>query len=257
MIDLDDAIEEFWQARHGGPYPLEWEAKLTQNDAYRISLALLDRHLAEGRKQAGWKVGLTARVIRDQFGLPEPLFAVLFEDGRWESGVSHPFADLYQAGWENELCLTMGADLSGPDVTEDQARAAIATVAPALEIVEARGPNSMDGLNCMIADNGQQRAFVVGDASPFDAASTDLGAATVEIFLDGESQDKAPGTAVMESSAVTSISWLANKLAEFGRTLEAGQAVMTGSFTRQFFIEKPLKAEARFDPFGSVVATFT
>ena len=257
MADLNQAIEEFWQARQGGPYPLDWEAKLSQEDAYRINLALLNRHLADGRKQAGWKVGLTARAIRDQFGLPEPLFAVLFEDGRWESGVSHPVSDLYKAGWENELCLTMGADLHGPGVTEEQARAAIASVAPAMEIVETRGPNSMDGLNCMIADNGQQRAFVVGDASPFDAASTDLGAATVEIFLDGESQDKAPGTAVMESSAVTSISWLANKLAEFGRTLEAGQAVMTGSFTRQFFIEKPLKAEARFDPFGSVVATFT
>jgi len=84
-----------------------------------------------------------------------------------------------------------------------------------------------------------------------------LGAATVEIFIDGESQDKASGTAVMESSAVASIVWLANKLAEFDRTLEAGQAVMTGSFTRQFLIERPLKAEARFDPFGSAVATFT
>jgi 2-keto-4-pentenoate hydratase len=257
MTDLTQAIEEFWAARHGGPYPLDWEKKITQEDAYRISLALLDRHLAEGRKQAGWKVGLTARAIREQFGLPEPLFAMLFEDGRWESGVSHPLDDLYKPGWENELCLTMGADLAGPGVSEADARAAIASVAPAMEIVETRGPNSMEGLNCMIADNGQQRAFVVGDAHPFDPASTDLGAATVEIFIDGESQDKAPGTAVMESSAVASIAWLANKLAEFGRTLEAGQQVMTGSFTRQFFIDRPMTAEARFDPFGSAVATFT
>ena len=256
MTNLEDAIEEFWQAHHGGPYPLDWEAKLTQDDAYRISLALLDRHLAEGRKQAGWKVGLTARAIRDQFGLPEPLFAVLFEDARWASGTTHPLSDLYKPGWENELCLTMAADLPGPGATDEAARAAIASVAPALEIVETRGPNSMDGLNCMIADNGQQRAFVVGDATPFDVA-TDLGAATVEVFIDGESQDKAPGTAVMESSAVASIVWLANKLAEFGRTLDAGQVVMTGSFTRQFFIEQPLTAEARFDPFGSAVATFT
>lgn len=253
---LEQAIEDFWAARHGGPYPLAWEPKLSQADAYRINLALLDRHVAEGRRQAGWKVGLTARAIRDQFGLPEPLFAVLFEDGRWESPASHPLEKPYEPGWENELCLTMGADLTGPNVTEDQARQAIASVAPAMEIIETRGPNSMEGLNCMIADNGQQYAFVVGEPTAF-APDMDLGASSVEVFIDGDSQDKAPGTAVMEDSPVASIVWLANKLAEFGRTLEAGQAVMTGSFTRQFPIDRPLTAEARFEPFGSAVATFT
>ena len=254
--DFEQAIEDFWAARNGGEFPLFWEPKLTQDSAYRINLALIDRHAEHGEPQAGWKVGLTARAIREQFGLPEPLFAVLFEKGRWASGGSWPRAAMVGPGWENELCLTMGATLNGPGVTESDAKAAIASVAPAMEIIETRGPNSMEGFKCMIADNGQQYAFVVGEETPYDPGAHDLGKATVEIFIDGASQETAPGSAVMESSAVASVVWLANKLAEFDRTLEAGQVVMTGSFTRQYAIDRAMTAEARFDPFGSAVAAF-
>lgn len=257
MLDFDAAVEAFWAARHGAPYPLHLEKDLDQDSAYRINLALIDRHAAEGEPQAGWKVGLTARAIRDQFGLPEPVFAVLYKHGRWDSGIEFPLAELTRPGWENELLLTVGETLRGPDVTEDDVRRAVTAVAPAMEIIEARGPNSLDGLYSMTADNGQQRAFVVGPETAFDPAVHDLGKATVEIFVDGEFQEKAPGSAVMESSPLASIVWLANKLAEFDRAVEAGSVVMTGSFTRQYTIDRPLRAEARFDPFGSAIATFT
>lgn len=256
MQDFEAAVEDFWQARHGGPYPMTWEPKLDQDAAYRINLALIERHAAEGTKQAGWKVGLTAKAIREQFGLPEPIFAVLFEAGRWPSPAEHKLADLKTPGWENELCLTMGKTLQGPGVTEADARGAIESVAPAMEIIETRGPNSLDGLFTMSADNGQQRAFVVGEATPFDPATTDLAAATVEVLIDGVSQETAPGSAVMGSGAVASIVWLANKLAEYDRALEEGAAVMTGSFTRQYAIDRPMTIEARFTPFGSAVARF-
>jgi len=256
MTRLGDALEDFWAARRGGPYPLAWADRLSQEEAYSINLALLDRHAAGGEAQAGWKVGLTARVIREQFGLPEPVFGCLFETGRWESGGSWPLAGLQGPGFENELLLTMGETLRGPGVTEADARRAIATVAPAMEIIEARGPNTLDALNAGIADNGQQRAFVVGAETRYDPEIHDLAAATVEIFIDGARQDAAAGSAVMESGPVASIVWLANKLAEFDRGLEAGQAVMTGSFTRQFAIDRPMTVEARFAPFGSAIATF-
>lgn len=257
MLDFDAAVEAFWSARRGGPYPLHLEKDLDQDSAYRINLALIDRHAAEGETQAGWKVGLTARAIREQFGLPEPVFAVLYEHGRWESGIEVALSGLTRPGWENELCLTLGETLRGPGITEGDVRQAVATVAPAMEIIEARGPNSIDGLYSMTADNGQQRAFVVGAETPFDPAVHDLGKATVEVFVDGDSQETAPGSAVMESSPLASIVWLANKLAEFDRAIEAGSAIMTGSFTRQYAIDRPMRAEARFDPFGSAVATFT
>jgi 2-keto-4-pentenoate hydratase len=156
MTNIDEAIEAFWQARHGGDYPIHWSARLEQTDAYRVNLALIQRHEAEGRRQAGWKVGLTARAIRDQFGLPEPVFAVLFKHGRWPSGTEKRIADFKPLAWENELCLTMSKTLRGPLVTEAAAQAAVATVAPAMEIVETRGPNTPDLFNVMIADNAAE-----------------------------------------------------------------------------------------------------
>lgn len=254
--DLAAATDAFWQAQHGAAYPLHLETALAQSDAYRINLALTDRYAAAGKRQSGWKIGLTAKAIQEQFGLPEPLFACLFADDRWPSGSTHSLSALTQPGWENELCLTLGDTLTGPDVTEEQARRAIASVAPAMEIIEGRTPVSPDGLNCLIADNGQNRAYVVGAGTPFDPGSTDLGAAAVEVFVDGVLVDQAAGTAVMESSAVASVVWLANKLAEFDRILEAGQDVMTGSFTRQHTIDRPMTIAAHFAPFGAVQATF-
>ena len=256
MKDFESALEDFWQARNAGTYPSRWESAMSAEDACRINLALIERHAAQGERQAGWKVGLTSRAVREQFGLPEPIFAVLYEKGRWQSGKEWPRDALTRPGWENELCITMGETLRGPGIGLEAARGAIASVAPAMEIIETRGPVGPESFNTMLADNGQQRAFVVGDAIKFDPARHDLGNTSVEVFIDGEPQDKAFGSAIMESSPITSIQWLANQLAKFDRSLEAGQVVMTGSFTRQFAIDRPLTAEARFDPFGSAIATF-
>ena len=108
----------------------------------------------------------------------------------------------------------------------------------------------------MIADNGQQYSFVTGTEVPFDPATHDLGKTQLDLYIDGVHRERAFGTAVMESSPLASVAWLANKLAEFGRALEPGQAVMTGSFTKQYKLDRPMRVEARYTPFGSAMATF-
>lgn len=255
--NFNQALEHFWAARQpGGRYSAEYETTLTEDDAYRINLALLDRHAARGEKQAGWKVGLTAVAIRKQFGFAEPVFACLFAEGRWQSGGTWPLAAIRTPAFENELCLTLGERLAGPGINEERARRAIKAVAPAMEIVETRGNNTKQGTLPMIADNGQQYAFVTGPDVPFDPARHDLGKTALDLYIDGVHQERAFGNAVMESSPIASIVWLANKLAAFGRALEPGQVVMTGSFTKQYKLDRPMRVEARYVPFGSSIATF-
>lgn len=256
-VDLQQALDHFWAARQpGGRYSAEYETTLSESEAYRINLALLERHAARGEKQAGWKVGLTALAIRSQFGFAEPVFACLFEKGRWRSGGTWPLAGIRAPGFENELCLFLGERLAGPGITPERAARAIRGVAPAMEIIETRGNPTRAGCLPMIADNGQQYAFVTGAEVPFDPARHDLGKTQLDLYIDGVHQERAFGTAVMESSPLASIAWLANKLAEFGRALEPGQAVMTGSFTKQYKLDRPMRVEARYAPFGSVTATF-
>jgi len=50
--------------------------------------------------------------------------------------------------------------------------------------------------------------------------------------------------------------WLANQLANFGRALEAGQRVITGSFTKPLPIKQGEYWETYFSSVGTVSATF-
>ena len=51
--------------------------------------------------------------------------------------------------------------------------------------------------------------------------------------------------------------WLSAKLAEFGRSLKAGEIVMSGSFTRQFPINPGDSIECAFSGVGSVATGMT
>ena len=222
------------------------------DQAYRAQLEMLDRCERAGERQTGWKVGLTARAMQAQQGVYEPVFGFLLASGHRPSGAMFEFASLIRPGFENELCLTLGAPLVGPGVTLERARAAVSHVAPALEIIEKRGEFGAD-LARSLADNAQQKAFVPGAAVPLGAL--DLAEVSLEFALNGVAQERARGAEVM-GTPIASIAWLANKLAGFGRRLEAGTRVMSGSFTRQYDITRGDVVEARFEPIGSVRAEF-
>jgi 2-keto-4-pentenoate hydratase len=238
--------------------PASLSGKLSFDEAYRVQLGLLAHLQARGEKQIGWKVGLTAEAIRKQFSAAEPCFGLLFESGHRKSGHTFQHSDLIEVGFENELCLTVGKALRGPGLTLDDIRQAVTHAAPALEIVENRGPFAQD-IPLALADNAQQKAFVTGSAVALTGAGGPDGLATsnVTVFVNGASQEAAPATAVMGGGPLLSVVWLANKLAAFDRGIEAGQLIMAGSFTKQYRPAKGDTVEARFTPFGSVTAKFS
>jgi 2-keto-4-pentenoate hydratase len=253
-MDLNAVIDLVWDnAQRGIYYPEQLHGKLSLDDAYRVNLAITQRRLAKGEKQAGWKVGVTAKAMQQQMGVHQPVFGVLFESGHRDSGVRLKFADLIEPSVENELCITIGQTLRGPGVTIEQTRSAIASVAPALEIVERRGVFS--DLPLAMADNAQQKCFVTARESAWEPVSMRLSEASVEVYLNGVSQEKASGAEVM-GDPVASVAWLANKLAEFDLALEAGMRVMSGSFTKQYRIKRGDHIESRFTPFGAVSVAF-
>jgi 2-keto-4-pentenoate hydratase len=51
---------------------------------------------------------------------------------------------------------------------------------------------------------------------------------------------------------LNSVAWLAQKLAEFDRSLRGGDLVMTGSFTRQFPLAPGDQVRAEFSGIGAV-----
>jgi 2-keto-4-pentenoate hydratase len=139
-------------------------------------------------------------------------------------------------------------------VTVEAARAAIVAVAPALEVIERRGDFAAD-LGVSLADNCQQKAFVTGAPTAPLPAEVRLADTTVEVAINGRSVERASGVAVMGDPAA-SVAWLANKLADFGRAVEPGMRIMSGSLTRQYAMSRGDRIESRFAPFGPVRAEF-
>jgi 2-keto-4-pentenoate hydratase len=255
MTDFEQTVEAFWQRRQEGVFfPREWEDALTIDDACRIQLALLDRYIAQGARHIGWKVGLTSKAMQDQFRVHEPLFGYLLDSAPNDTGTTFDYASLTKPAFENEICMTLGADLTGPGVDAQQALAAVAGVRPSMELVETRGPFT-EQLALAITDNIQQRGIIVGAETRPVPSGLDLQTISVRVSVNGAHVAEGTGDAVL-GHPVNSLVWLANKLAEYGRGLRAGDVVMSGSLTRQFAISKGDAIVAAFEPLGEVKASF-
>ncbi len=251
----EQIIDSFWRHRQEGVhFPPEWYDALTLDQAYLVQLGVLDRLLAEGAQQAGWKVGLTSQAIRGQFRVQEPVFGYVLGSVVHADGVTLAFDQLTRPAFENEICMTLASGLTGPGVDEAQALAAVASLHPALEIVEHRGPFT-EQLAVALADNVQQKGVVLGPETRPVPPALDLTTIGVEVSINGVRAAEGVSAAVM-GSPICSLVWLADKLAQYGRRLEPGQLIMTGSLTQQFPVSQGDVVSASFTVLGGVTASF-
>jgi len=61
----------------------------------------------------------------------------------------------------------------------------------------------------------------------------------------------------MESNSTTPITWLTGCLPRFRHKIEAGNAIITGSFTQQPQFERRLEVEVHCEPFDTTCTSFT
>jgi 2-keto-4-pentenoate hydratase len=254
-MSIDEAVEILWEsARKGVYYPDALKGQLTLHEAYRVQLGVLARAQAEGEKQAGWKIGLTADAVRGPYGVTEPVFGYLLQSRQFPSGHRFQVADLIKPAIESELCFTLKQGLRGPGVSREQVLAALAAVAPAFEIVDLRGNMAAD-LPLGVADNVSQWAYVTGtEVRPYPQ-DLDLGEVRVEVRRNGETVSQGRGVDLIDNQ-LQSLAWLANTLATYGVALEAGQCVISGSFTKPLTVTRDDSWETRFSSVGTVSAVF-
>jgi 2-keto-4-pentenoate hydratase len=244
---VEDAalIDSFWDARRRGEYfPAAWFDKLTIDQAYRIQLGMVHRRCEAGEQQIGWKVGLTAKAMQEQFGIHEPVFGCVLHCS--DNGRCFAPRDLISPGFENELCMRLGRDLSGV-ITVQEASAAVDVVYPSLEIIETRGPFTAQ-IALALADNAQQKTVVLGAPA---ALPGDLENIEAKVYVNDQLVGSGTGDAVL-GNPLNSIVWLAGKLGQYGRKLAAGEIIMTGSFTRQFPLSPGDRVRTDFSGLGSV-----
>ena len=90
--------------------------------------------------------------------------------------------------------------------------------------------------------------MILGAPAALPANLTDM---TAEVFINDQPVATGKGDAVL-GNPLHSVVWLASKLVAFGRSLKAGELIMTGSFTRQFPITIGDRIETVFSGLGAV-----
>lgn len=221
--------------------------------------AVQDVHVALlGGAVAGWKVGATNAAAQAMLDYPEPFYGRLLASAVHDSPAEIAADGLFVRGLEVEFAFRLGRDLpaSGAPWSRESAAAAVASVHPALEIVDSRFAAGLRaGGLALIADNGAQGAFVLG-AGTDDWRGLDLAAARAELWMNGEKKSEGSGANVL-GHPLEPLAWLANARAARGRGLTAGEVVTTGSACAALgFAEAGDAAEARIAGLGAASAAF-
>lgn len=230
---LADALDVAWRTRVPILPITQTHPEVDLASAYAIQTRWTEVRTARGDRVAGRKVGLTSPAIQQQLGVNEPDYGTLWQSSFYPARNGQaivPTADFLQPRIEGEVAFLIGSTLRGPNVTPEDVLAATEACALAVEIVDSRIADWKIKLIDTIADNASYGGFTVG---PWDATmrTTDLAALVMTITHNGVLAAEGVGSAALGHPA-RSTAWLANKLLEFGISLEAGDIVISGGITK-------------------------
>lgn len=201
---------------------------MTIDDAYAVSLELLGFRVAGGERVTGKKIGLTAVAIQQMLGINEPDFGFLTDAMEVADGASIEIASQLRTPMiEAEIAFVLKHGLSGSDVTAEQVLAATDYVTACFEIVDTRFETPQIKIADTVADNASSALYVLGGAR-VDPRAIDLAAVHCAVTNNGNPVSEGKGAAVM-GNPLRSVAWLANRLGEYGITLDAGDVVLPGS----------------------------
>ena len=223
------------------PTPRDLHAGLSRQ------LETLEGKLAAGEALGGWKVGLTSGQARDSMGAGFRPFGYILDSRIFASGARIGLDALGSVGVENECCFMIGRELAG-EVSRDAVVDAVQSVAPAFEINQRRLSADAPARE-RLADDLSQWGIVAGPGRA--ASGIDFESLVVTLARDGEAVETVAARGHIDDH-FASIAALAAQLSRFGRTLQPGQRVITGSFGR-CPVSEPSRWSGDFGPDLGVV----
>lgn len=201
---------------------------ITTEDAYHISLQLLQHRIDSGERVIGKKIGLTSKAVQNMLKVDQPDFGYLTDGMVFSQGQEMPISErLIQPKAEGEIAFILKRDLLGPGVTAADVLAATDCVMPCFEVVDSRIENWQIKIQDTVADNASSGLFILGDQA-VDPRKVDLNTCGMVVEKNGQLLSTGAGAAAL-GSPVNCVAWLANKLGEFGIPLKAGEVILSGS----------------------------
>ena len=203
--------------------------EITIEDAYQISLRMVQRRVDAGEKIVGKKIGVSSKAVQEMLNVHQPDFGFLTNGMVFDNGCDMPISTrLMQPRAEGELAFRLKSDLVGPNITEDDVLAATESVVPCFEIVDSRIENWKIKIQDTVADNASCGLFLLGDTET-DPKGIDLSAPKMTVYKNDKVISEGFGSAAL-GNPLTCVAWLANTLGQFGVELNAGDVVLSGSW---------------------------
>lgn len=237
--------------------PLTLSDDLSIEDAYRISLQILERRQADGEIVIGKKIGVTSKPVQDMLGVHQPDFGFLTDRMQFEDAacISIKQANLIQPRAEGEIAFILKDELLGPGITREDVLRATESVVACFEIVDSRIKDWKIAIQDTIADNASCGVFILGQHR-IDPADLDLANVRLDMKRNGELHSSGLGSAVQGHPA-EAVAWLANTLGAFGMPLRAGEVILSGSLVPLVPVQPGDRFELSISGIGCASIRFT
>ena len=234
--------------------------EMTVEDGYAIQREWVRLETADGRRVRGRKIGLTSRAMQQASQIDEPDYAPLMDDMFFEAGGDIPFDRFIAPRVEVELAFVLGKPLKGPGVSLFDVLSATEYVTPAVEIIDARieqfdrETKAMRKVYDTISDFAANAGIVTG-GRPVRPTDVDLRWVGALLHKNGVIEETGLAAGVLNHPA-TGVAWLANKIAPYDEQLNAGDIVLSGSFTRPATAQRGDNFHVDYGPLGSIAFRF-
>jgi 2-oxo-3-hexenedioate decarboxylase len=200
--------------------------EMSIDEAYEIQSLSLARRYGRGERRIGIKMGFTSRAKMAQMGVHDMIWGRLTDRMMLEPGVSLSMQKFVHPRVEPEVAFLLKSRLYG-SVDPMTAMAAVAGIAPALEIIDSRYENFKLSLTDVVADNSSSSALVVG---PWSDPHFDFSNLGMLLEVDGHARQIGSSAAIL-GNPIYSLVAAARLVAARGESLEAGDIVMAGGAT--------------------------
>jgi 2-oxo-hept-3-ene-1,7-dioate hydratase len=233
---------------------------MTVEDGYAIQREWVRLEIADGRTVRGRKIGLTSRAMQQASQIDEPDYAPLMDDMFFQAGGDIPIERFIAPRVEVELAFVLGRALKGPGVSLFDVLSATEYVTPAVEIIDARieqfdrETKAMRKVYDTISDFAANAGIVTG-GRPVRPTDVDLRWVGALLHKNGVIEETGLAAGVLNHPA-TGVAWLANKIAPYDEQLNAGDVVLSGSFTRPATAQRGDNFHVDYGKLGSIAFRF-
>ena len=214
------------------------DAPGSMEDAYRIQDEVHRLFETEGGlgPLGGHKIALTSRAVQELCGVDRPAYGAIIASVIRHSPAALRAADFMHLGLEFELGVRIGRDVPAAGAPYDQATIApyVEACMPAFELIEDRHADYGDlDAESILTDRCWCAGVVLG-APVEDWRGLDLATTPVELIWNGEVVDRGVAGDSL-GHPLAGLAWIANHLAAHGRSMAAGDIVITGSALKTRF----------------------